>query len=268
MDAIYYITGILMMLGIPALLILLTTYILKPHIAAKHLNHNNPISRKKITSIGTVSLFVAMMSFGSVLAATEPASVKADQAAREASEAKSLQVQLETRKKQEAENAREQAAEETRKREEELNKPVTKSETKIEVVSFESIERNDNTIPSGERRVSVAGVNGERSISYNVTYTRGIETARNEVTNVISKPPISEVILNGTYVKPAPTAPTQSASCPNGTYVNSTGNSVCRPYQSSGAPAGASAQCSDGTYSFSQSRRGTCSGHGGVASWL
>jgi hypothetical protein len=33
-------------------------------------------------------------------------------------------------------------------------------------------------------------------------------------------------------------------------------------------PPGASAQCRDGTYSFSRSRRGTCSWHGGVARWL
>lgn len=34
------------------------------------------------------------------------------------------------------------------------------------------------------------------------------------------------------------------------------------------APEGASAKCRDGTYSFSQTRRGTCSHHGGVAVWL
>jgi hypothetical protein len=34
------------------------------------------------------------------------------------------------------------------------------------------------------------------------------------------------------------------------------------------APSGASAQCRDGTYSFSSSRRGTCSRHGGVAIWF
>jgi hypothetical protein len=33
-------------------------------------------------------------------------------------------------------------------------------------------------------------------------------------------------------------------------------------------PAGASAKCRDGTYSFSQHRRGTCSHHGGVAVWM
>ena len=54
----------------------------------------------------------------------------------------------------------------------------------------------------------------------------------------------------------------------NGTYMNSAGQTVKRPENCSGAPQGATAQCRDGTYSFSQSRRGTCSHHGGVARWL
>lgn len=52
-------------------------------------------------------------------------------------------------------------------------------------------------------------------------------------------------------------------------YTNSRGERVRRPTRSeTGPPAGASAQCRDGTYSFSRSRRGTCSHHGGVARWL
>lgn len=51
-------------------------------------------------------------------------------------------------------------------------------------------------------------------------------------------------------------------------YTNAQGNQVHSPAYSSSIPSGASAQCRDGTYSFSQSRRGTCSRHGGVASWL
>lgn len=34
------------------------------------------------------------------------------------------------------------------------------------------------------------------------------------------------------------------------------------------APSGATAECRDGTYSYSQHRQGTCSHHGGVAEWL
>lgn len=37
---------------------------------------------------------------------------------------------------------------------------------------------------------------------------------------------------------------------------------------SSGAPADATAQCRDGSYSSSAHRQGTCSHHGGVATWL
>jgi uncharacterized protein DUF3761 len=54
----------------------------------------------------------------------------------------------------------------------------------------------------------------------------------------------------------------------NGTYVNSKGQTVKRPENCSAAPDGATAQCRDGTYSFSRSSRGTCSHHGGVAKWL
>jgi hypothetical protein len=54
----------------------------------------------------------------------------------------------------------------------------------------------------------------------------------------------------------------------NGTYVNSKGQTVPRPENCSELPKGATAQCRDGTYSFSKSRRGTCSHHGGVAKWL
>jgi hypothetical protein len=60
-----------------------------------------------------------------------------------------------------------------------------------------------------------------------------------------------------------------ASTCTNGTYVNSAGNTVCKPEESStGPPAGATAECVDGTYSFSESRSGTCSHHGGVARWL
>jgi hypothetical protein len=55
------------------------------------------------------------------------------------------------------------------------------------------------------------------------------------------------------------------AECGADYYVNSSGNCVHRP---SDNPSGATAICKDGTYSYSQHRSGTCSGHGGVRSWL
>ena len=43
---------------------------------------------------------------------------------------------------------------------------------------------------------------------------------------------------------------------------------VVLPAKASLPPAGSTARCSDGTYSFSQHHSGTCSYHGGVAAWL
>jgi hypothetical protein len=56
----------------------------------------------------------------------------------------------------------------------------------------------------------------------------------------------------------------------HGHYVNKSGQDVHSPAHSkNGAvPAGATAKCRDGTFSFSQHRSGTCSRHGGVAQWI
>jgi len=51
-------------------------------------------------------------------------------------------------------------------------------------------------------------------------------------------------------------------------YTNVSGHRVHRPVHANHVPAGASAKCRDGTYSFSEHHRGACSHHGGVAGWL
>ena len=51
-------------------------------------------------------------------------------------------------------------------------------------------------------------------------------------------------------------------------YTNVRGHRVHRPVHARQAPRGATARCRDGTYSFSENHRGTCSHHGGVSSWL
>ena len=76
---------------------------------------------------------------------------------------------------------------------------------------------------------------------------------------------------------PAPIPASQAASSAShgqliepGHYVNSDGQVIHSPAHTvdGSVPAGASARCGDGTYSFSTHRGGTCSHHGGVATWL
>ena len=74
--------------------------------------------------------------------------------------------------------------------------------------------------------------------------------------------------LSALMYTPTPAEARATHVCGSETYVNSRGHCVRRPVKSNRPPAGATAKCRDGTYSFSESHRGTCSWHGGVASWL
>jgi hypothetical protein len=51
-------------------------------------------------------------------------------------------------------------------------------------------------------------------------------------------------------------------------YTNASGVRVHSPVRASRVPDGATAECNDGTFSFSQNHRGTCSHHGGVKRWF
>lgn len=238
-DFIYYVTSFATVLGLPAVLVALIVFLAKPKLLNKHPRINNPVSRKKIAAVGLVSIFVAMMTFGSVLAATEPASVKQARVEQEAAAAK---AEKETQ-------AKKAADEEAKRQEAEAAKPVIKTQTGTEPVPFESIEQPDPAMPKGQKRVAIQGVNGERTITIEVTYVKDVETARKEIKNEITKAPVTQVTKVGTYVAPAPTpVPTPSTSG-----------------QTSGVRTGAI--CNDGSHS-NATGRGACSHHGGVAYWL
>jgi hypothetical protein len=73
------------------------------------------------------------------------------------------------------------------------------------------------------------------------------------------------------HTRHAVAAPTSSStgSCGSAYYRNSRGNCVPRPSTDPTlTPDGPTAVCADGTYSYSQSASGTCSHHGGVATWI
>jgi Protein of unknown function (DUF3761) len=80
----------------------------------------------------------------------------------------------------------------------------------------------------------------------------------------------STLIENVKHEQATNTPSTKSDLSNNRSYTNVSGHSVHAPaYDLDGdIPAGASARCRDGTYSFSQNHRGTCSHHGGVSQWL
>lgn len=81
---------------------------------------------------------------------------------------------------------------------------------------------------------------------------------------------VTDAGASGTHHKHTNSTKTSHASSDSQAgYINSKGNWVPSPTHTSNgkAPKGATAKCGDGSYSFSQSARGTCSHHGGVAEW-
>lgn len=140
---------------------------------------------------------------------------------------------------------------------------TTQTVTTTEAIAFSAKTVEDTALAKGKSKIVTQGANGVKTLTWTVTYTAGTETKRELVSEKVTTAPITQITAIGTKV-------TEALNCPNGTYVNSAGSTVCRPYETTdnSVPAGATARCSDGTYSFSQSRRGTCSHHGGVARWL
>jgi hypothetical protein len=139
---------------------------------------------------------------------------------------------------------------------------TTQTEAETQPVPFTSTTVNTSALSKGVTKVTTPGVDGVSTLTYKLTFTDGQQTNKELVSQVTTTPPVTQVTSVGTYV--APVRPV----CPNGSYTNTAGNIVCSPYASNSAPAGATARCVDGTYSFSQSHSGTCSGHGGVSAWL
>jgi len=240
MAFIYYLCGTLLIASLLIIGFVVLVFLVSP----KDQKTGKKIPRGHILVGGVIASLVVMFVFGGIMSVTEPDSIKAKS---EQEKAQAIKLQKETSEKE-------------RLKKIEASKPKTKIETKKGIANFSIVEKQDNKLPIGERKVATVGVNGERTVTYEVTYVNNKETARREVKNEVTKAPVDQIVLIGTYVKP--TAP--AASSGNG-YTNSQGNYVPSP---SSNPSGATARCADGSYSYSQSRRGTCSHHGGVAEWL
>ena len=79
----------------------------------------------------------------------------------------------------------------------------TKTETKTESVGFKTEYRKNPNLPKGEEREVQAGVDGTRTIKYEVTYVNGKETSRKEVSSSVTKAPVNRIVEVGTKEDPA-----------------------------------------------------------------
>lgn len=75
-----------------------------------------------------------------------------------------------------------------------------KTVTETEPIPYETIRQNDNSLAQGTTRTATTGIAGEKTLTYEVTYTDGLETARTLISEQITRQPTTEIILVGTFV--------------------------------------------------------------------
>ena len=95
--------------------------------------------------------------------------------------------------------------------EEQKPKVTHKTISETKEIPFETSTIEDNTLAYGTTSTRTEGVNGVRTIEYDIEYTDGVETERKEKSNTITTQPITKVVAQGIYV--APKKPATSLNC-------------------------------------------------------
>lgn len=83
----------------------------------------------------------------------------------------------------------------------------TREEAVTEAVPFTESWVDDGALPSGQTQVRTPGQNGEKTLTYLVHLLDGQEVSRELISEEVTRPPVTQVIVNGTYVAPPPPAP-------------------------------------------------------------
>jgi len=90
---------------------------------------------------------------------------------------------------------------------------TTKTVIQDEVIPFESQTQNDPSLDAGKTVVTVTGVNGTKTKTYEVTYTDGTETNKVLKSEAVTVQPITQVTHLGTKVAVAPKPAARSSNC-------------------------------------------------------
>ena len=112
------------------------------------------------------------------------------------------------------------------------------TETKKEVIKFETKEEKDDSKFVDEKVTKVEGKNGEKEVTYNVVREKGKEVSREVASEKVITEATAKVVVVGTKKRPAAqqqevaaaqqsyAAPAQSYSAPGGSVVLSNGNTA------------------------------------------
>lgn len=85
-----------------------------------------------------------------------------------------------------------------------VNRVTFETIVEKETLEYETTYENNSSMTKGQEQVSRNGENGEKEISYKVTYVDGTEESREVVEEKVTKEPVNKVVAVGTKEEPAP----------------------------------------------------------------
>lgn len=122
---------------------------------------------------------------------------------------------------------------------------ITRVETKVSTesapVAFDTVVKKDSNMLSSQKKVLQEGQSGEKQITTSVVYENGKEVSRKVIKEVVTKPPVSRILAQGTLASLPLSRGTTSASSGKSIRVKATAywavNGVGTTYTASGRKA-------------------------------
>jgi hypothetical protein len=99
----------------------------------------------------------------------------------------------------------------------------TKQVTETQEIPFSTRTVNDSSLAKGTQKVRTKGVRGAKTVTYEVTYTNGVETGRTLKSEEVTKQPVTQVVAVGT--KTSKCDPNYSGCVPIASDVDCAGGS-------------------------------------------
>ncbi|HEU4966408.1 MAG TPA: G5 domain-containing protein [Candidatus Saccharimonadales bacterium] len=81
-------------------------------------------------------------------------------------------------------------------------KITTAQVTETQDVPFDTTTQDDSSLPKGQTKTIQAGKDGTNTLTYEVTYSDGVETNRKLLSTTATAQPVNEIDAIGTYVAP------------------------------------------------------------------
>jgi len=93
---------------------------------------------------------------------------------------------------------------------------VTKTVVEVRVIAFKKKTVTDSSLAKGEKAITTAGANGQRRLTYQVTFVDGVQTKKELVKQEVSKQPRTQITTVGTKVEESESSecdPNYSGGC-------------------------------------------------------